>query len=501
MAGSIAYSVIFVESNGGSGNCAPADAQTENWDNARRAAVLSEISAGMAFWTARANGPSPLTFVLDDLGVRTTSCEPIRGTSGAEGKWITDIIGPMGYPADAVSYLDATHQLAHDRRTALGTDWAFVIFVVDSLNDADGYFSDGYFAYAYLNGPLVVMTYDNDNWGIDGMNYVAAHETGHIFGALDEYPTSNCSPDDTSGYLNIANASCNNGGIQTDYSIMGTAAEQVIASSDVSTSARGAIGWRNPSGGLVDVVRTSTASIVPYAPDPTSDDTPTYSAIGGNTPFPPGGCNTYDGECWRQPQPVTVSKIASAQWNVDSGAFSSAGVVPADGAFDEESDAFTFTPPPVGPGLKTFAVRATNNFGHVSATQTDLLTIEAGPCATVDTDADGTCDANDLDDDNDGCSDIQEAGANPTLGGMRDPLVRWDFYDVTGGKFIDLADTLTILQHFGHGPNQDATDNALDRYLPDLSMPWRTAEANNGVDLVDALANLRSFGHTCQAEP
>jgi hypothetical protein len=78
-------------------------------------------------------------------------------------------------------------------RKSWGMDWAFIIFVVDSYNDAQGAYADatGFgwkrYAYAYLNGPYLVVTYDNDGWGIDRMDRVVAHETGHIFGATDEY--------------------------------------------------------------------------------------------------------------------------------------------------------------------------------------------------------------------------------------------------------------------------------------------------------------------------
>jgi N-acetylneuraminic acid mutarotase len=53
-------------------------------------------------------------------------------------------------------------------------------------------------------------------------------------------------------------------------------------------------------------------------------------------------------------------------------------------------------------------------------------------CATglVDTDADGTGDACDTDDDADGCTDTEELGPNLAFGGMRNPLNRWDFADV-----------------------------------------------------------------------
>ena len=92
----------------------------------------------------------------------------------------------------------------------MGADWAFVVFVVDSSNDPDGCFVDpaptpmpaGWLpscAYAFLGGPFMVMTYDNDGWGIGAMNSVCAHETGHIFYATDEYNGIT----ENSGFLNL----------------------------------------------------------------------------------------------------------------------------------------------------------------------------------------------------------------------------------------------------------------------------------------------------------
>jgi hypothetical protein len=109
------------------------------------------------------------------------------------------------------------------------------------------------------------------------------------------------------------------------------------------------------------------------------------------------------------------------------------------------------------------------------------------------------------DTDDDGCADSEEIGLNQAVGGQRDPLYFWDFYDVNDNSNIDLSDTLVVLAHFGHSYNsgsyQDATDNLLDRFTPNSAQSWRTAEANDGIDLVDALANLKSFGHNCTAAP
>ena len=105
--------------------------------------------------------------------------------------------------------------------------------------------------------------------------------------------------------------------------------------------------------------------------------------------------------------------------------------------------------------------------------------------------------ASDADSDGDGCADGAELWTAAEAGGWRNPAVSADFYDVTGDAAIDLADALLILQHFGHGPSDDALDEALDRRIPAAWEPWRTATANDGVDLVDALNNLQSFGHSC----
>jgi hypothetical protein len=131
----------------------------------------------------------------------------------------------------------------------------------------------------------------------------------------------------------------------------------------------------------------------------------------------------------------------------------------------------------------------------------------------VDSDGDGLSDAEeaalgtdpfDADTDDDGCGDGQEREADPTLGGDRDPLNFWDFYDVDDGSKagirdgrIDLRDVLFTVQHFGHAHDFDAFDRLLDRSSPDPEKPWRSAESTDGITLVDALANLQQYGHSC----
>jgi hypothetical protein len=129
-------------------------------------------------------------------------------------------------------------------------------------------------------------------------------------------------------------------------------------------------------------------------------------------------------------------------------------------------------------------------------TPTHTNTLTATPTATA-TPA--------LDTDGDGCTDERETGPTPSLGGDRNPLDPWDFFDVSGpegvrDKAIDLNDALAVLAKFGLQPGQQGYDATFDRIAPDPSKPYRTAAATGdavGIDLQDALLNLQSFGHDC----
>ncbi len=189
MLGDVWVTVVLLESDGS------IDAQTENWSPSRIATVKSEITEGLSWWETTLasrfpSSPHALEFHLDftyaDNPV-TTGYEPITRPQSNEGLWIDSFLNHVGYNT-ASGYGDDLVAWNDDRREANDCHWAYTIFVADSSADSDGSFSDGYFAYAYLGGPFTVMTYDNSGWGISRMGQVLAHETGHIFYALDEYP-------------------------------------------------------------------------------------------------------------------------------------------------------------------------------------------------------------------------------------------------------------------------------------------------------------------------
>ena len=157
----------------------------------------------------------------------------------------------------------------------------------------------------------------------------------------------------------------------------------------------------------------------------------------------------------------------------------------------------------------------TDDFDGVSGA-TDNCKFDANPSQTntdftnptfgfIGNDAFG--DVCDDDDDGDGCDDVEElvnTGNSEIFGGKRDPLDKWDFYDVTGDAAIDLADALAVLDKFGLFPAPGHPDNRLDRQQPGGGQAYAPEEAtalNVGIDLQDALLNLQSFGHNCAGPP
>jgi hypothetical protein len=124
------------------------------------------------------------------------------------------------------------------------------------------------------------------------------------------------------------------------------------------------------------------------------------------------------------------------------------------------------------------------------------------------------------DTDGDGCTDAEELSSHFLMGGQRDPLDEWDFFDVprpvgepgtgTKDKQIDGNDALAVLSKFGASPGDPVPeapkyDDAYDRSAPTASYPsepyWDTGPPNGVQDGNDIIWNLWQFGHTCFAPP
>lgn len=362
--GTVAVGLILPESNG------TVDANTEDWTIEEAAKVKSEIQEALTWWESQAPAAANLHFVLDQSAplIVPTSFEPINHPQTDEGLWIGETLGNIGYGSGG--YFERAYAYVNALRDQYDTDWAFAIFVADSSVDPDGYFKDYTYAYAYLGGPFIVMTYDNASWRIGKMGQVAAHEIGHIFLAGDQYKGGGCSTSQAYGYLAVPHSWCNSGNasiMNGDYTL------------DLADPARGQVGWRDSdSDGIPDPIDAEpTVTLPPHSPNPTTELNFSYSGTVESNPYPHGTC--LSGYCWSKD--VNITKVSAVEVQVGGGDWQP--IPAADGTYDEEIEEFNFPVGSLSPGTYTIQVNGTSAFsrnGSIPATVTapasDTVTIE-----------------------------------------------------------------------------------------------------------------------------
>lgn len=328
MIGSLSVDVIFLESDG------TIDPKTETWTDTMKADVVNETRDGVTWWATNPLGPQ-FNVTLHSRTV-ATSYEPINRPQSDEGLWINETMTGMGYSSG--DYFYQTRSYINDMRASDSNDWGFVIFVVNSLNDVDGRFTDGIFGYSYLGGPFIVLTYDNDGWGIARMNQVAAHEMGHVFYATDEYDGI----PQFSGYLDSLE-------IEGSGRIMDT------CSLSISNGTLHQIGWYDgDSDGIFDIVGTQPEVTLTSLPLQYSNSSlANYSGIASVVPYPnrnpigPGN-------------DVTVAKISQVYYSLDGSGWMPASA--SDGTYNRTTEAFNFSFAPTD-GFHSVSVMAVTDQG------------------------------------------------------------------------------------------------------------------------------------------
>lgn len=347
MIGNVAVAIIFPESDG------TLDPNQETWSEPRKAQVVSEIMSGLNWWVQQ-NQSSSLSFTYVTHTV-ATRYEPITRPYYDEALWIPDVMSKLGYNGTRFT---ATRNFVNAMRTAQGADWGFVIFVADSLNDSNGKFSDGLFAYAYLGGPFLVLTYDNNGYGISNMDVVAAHETGHIFHALDQYAGGSGPNDYSYGYFSVINGN-------HAWAPTANTSDSIMRGGirwGLDSYAKNQIGWRDSNNnGRHDIV----------------DQTPTVQMLSQSSS---SGGSDFTGQATVNILPrqnhalgygLTVDTIAKVEYKVGSIDWEMADA--ADGAFNGPSENFSIAVPAGTPGVSALAlsaqdlsVRATTEFALLS---------------------------------------------------------------------------------------------------------------------------------------
>jgi parallel beta-helix repeat protein len=346
--GSVKVGIIFVESNGSG------DLQSENWTGAEITTVLNEIQAALNWWSTE-NASANLSFSKINLGIKNTSYEPITRTHNDEQLWINEIMGDLGYTAS--DYRQRVKDYNHWLRSTYNTDWAFTIFMVDSSNDTDGNFSDPpWCAWGWMDYGSIVMTYDNDGWGINNMDRVAAHEIGHMFYATDEYTI----PGERSGYLNALESAQVSGHLMVDNTL------------NLSTGSIAQIGWRDSDvDGILDILDTIPNTFIdPACGGATKDETPMIFGAAVVVPYNNDNPNG-------QKNAITLNEISYVQYRIDNGTWQNASA--KDGAFDEPIEYFNINTGYLSAGPHFIEARAVNSFNNSDTTFANIsINIIAG---------------------------------------------------------------------------------------------------------------------------
>lgn len=375
MLGSTAMIFILPESDG------TIDPNLEDWTQAEQDTVTAEVLVGLDWWVTKSKWRDVSFHPVFRYSV-PTGYEPISRSSYDEPLWVSDALANMGYSEPHPMNM---YECLNDFRDSLGTDWALLIFIVDSSDDADGLFANGVAAYSYLGGPNTIMSYQNGNAGIGLMDWVMSHEMAHSYYAWDEY--HELSPPCTAsiGYLNVENQNSvgpyGPGGCAIDVKrcIMRLwAGDNKIA----CNYTKGQIGWWDTDGDSIpDILDTYPETVLDeYSPDPCSTSTPTYTGTSHVVPLP--NQNPYG-----EGNDITLECISKVEFRVDGSPWADA--LPLEGAWDEASEGFHFTTQPLYEGVHVVEARAVQTCGNADTTvAADTLTVPAeagvGPGVTHD---------------------------------------------------------------------------------------------------------------------
>jgi len=259
MSGPCAVGIVIV--NGPAGSSA-AFTDTERLD------VVLAFSRGWdtLYTLSDKNSPvRPHLLMMADLRVVTLSIDPATipapsttspsnaDYTSRETPWRAAALQALGYSTGTAG-IQAYNQYLLTKSWAVGVTptSAYVAFVT-KYHAAWMAYTHGSSAYQVYQYPWVSASGDFElagagGWGTDWQR-VVAHETGHIFGAPDEYAASQCSSAQTFGVLGIRNGNCEN-----DTTVPHVPCLMRANTSDVCTFTIQTFGWVDAnSDGVLDV--------------------------------------------------------------------------------------------------------------------------------------------------------------------------------------------------------------------------------------------------------
>jgi predicted outer membrane repeat protein len=183
MSGTVAVSIFFAESDG-SGS----DPNLYDWDYSHYQSYANLAISGLMWWSFEADLLSGcwvafLPTMVPPTDPRcNTSVEIILHGSSTVTTLVSEIMANCGF--NSGNDLSRANAYATDQRLTLGTDRSYVAFIGYNPPGTSSRLSGGMAAWAYYYGPYTFLL-----WNTYGelANRVFAHESGHIFGACDEY--------------------------------------------------------------------------------------------------------------------------------------------------------------------------------------------------------------------------------------------------------------------------------------------------------------------------
>jgi len=341
MMGRIAVYIIFVESSG------EYDTNLYDWTKTDIERASNGIYYALNWW--RDQYPftyaRPIFYVNRDPVIGYTKYEPIVRSKSVynldsrwdrsiveqwANEWVPDVLSRLGCGSGS-DHGTIARSCAHQIRQSWGTDWAFIIFVLNSGIGTPYWgnvFEGVVRAYAYRNGPYMVVPF---GWfyhimfeGTKGFASTVAHEIGHIFGATDEY---NNKPE-RSGYL---------------YEWDNDGSGCIMDSPNgwcISTGTRRQIGWVDDNyNGYPDILENRPSIILFSSPGPVIDAE--EIVVEGAFRLEPYPCRREYPPC----RSVTINRVIP---------LNATGILTAlDGSFDTAYERFRLIYRPNKPGYHT----------------------------------------------------------------------------------------------------------------------------------------------------
>ena len=183
MTGTVTVTLLFVESNG-----TGSDPNTYTWTDADQQSYINGVNTGLAWWSAEARDYNNcwVAFFVRYVPPTDSRCqqwrEMVTHPSADVPAMASDVMANFGFAGG--SHITRVTAFNTAQRATYGTTWAYTGFVAYNPLPAPGQLTDGASAFAYLLGPYSFLLYRSYGWAPE---QVFTHESGHIFGACDEY--------------------------------------------------------------------------------------------------------------------------------------------------------------------------------------------------------------------------------------------------------------------------------------------------------------------------